>query len=118
MTLATVAPRVVAAPMTHLPGALAVQQLFNPLFEPRGVVAQPVNRVIEFLDVAGGCDQRPLLGPVLGERTAGVLEGLLAPALQRPPGFRHAVGGEVAEDAGEVLLHVPAQVARETVDRR
>src|SRR4029079_19751811 len=91
---------------------------FNSLFHARDVVAQAVRGSIEFLNVAGGRDQRMLLGPVFGERAAGILDGLFTPAAEGSTGFRHAVGGNVAENTGEVLLHVPAQVARDLMNGR
>jgi len=97
-----------------VPERLAARsQISEAFLQRRDVVTQLVHRPVETLDLVCAGEQRLLLGPVLGEGAAGVLQCLPAPAPQAAPGLRHAVRGNVAEDAGKIFFDVPAQVARD-----
>src|SRR5688500_18181276 len=93
-------------------------QMLEALFQAGGVIAQSIDVTIELADIAGARNERLFLGPVFGEAARDAVEALRAPLIQSPPRLYHAVCSDVTEDAREIFLDVPTQIARNVIQNR
>src|SRR5258706_9688288 len=77
-------------------------------FSDRGAQALDVGG--EAHELATAHERTALGGGVVGERLRQALRGVGLPARKRPQRAADALGGDIAHDAGELLLEVPAEV--------
>ena len=87
------------------------------LFEARDVVAQHIDVPCKLFQQRPRGNQRALFGPVRGSLLEQASCAVLLPAQQGIAGARDAVGQNVAEHAAQVFFDIPAEVARDVIQR-
>src|SRR6185503_6099809 len=85
----------------------------DPLLEPRNGVAQARERFTERLEVGAAREDLFLLGRVVGDGCRQALRRVEMPRGECPARLRQAARGDIADQARQLLLRVPAQVTRE-----
>src|SRR5437016_5604156 len=88
----------------------------DPFFKPLDGIAQLRDRRAQRFELRAPHQQAALLAGVVGEAVGEAAQRVRLPDREIAPGLHHAAGGDVADEPGEVLLHVPAQVSHQRHD--
>src|SRR5438105_10528977 len=88
----------------------------DPFFQPLDGIAQLRDRRAQRFELRTPHQQAAFLARVIGEALGEATQCIGLPGRKIAAGLRHAAGGDVADEPGEVLLHVPAQVPHQRHD--
>src|SRR5437588_8504961 len=88
----------------------------DPFFQPLDGIAQLRNRRAQRFELRTPHQQGACLAGVTGEAVGEATQCIGLPGRKIAPGLHHAARGDVADEPGEVLLHVPAQVSHQRHD--